>query len=177
VSEQPSRYQRSASGLVGALVITLVVIGGYVAFRAATRDNVDLQPTAVDYREAVMALHDAGTDVVHPTSVPSDWTVTSIDSRPGRELVWGMGILTPSGFAGVREEDRSVDDLVGQYVDEAADQGDDVTLDGDLGGTWQSFSDSGGDHAFAVEHGRSTVLVYGSADVADLRELAESLTD
>ena len=177
VSEQPSRYQRTTGGLVGALVITLVVIGGYVAFRAATRDDLDVKPQAVDYREAVQALRDAGTDVVHPRSVPASWTVTSVDSEPGRRLVWGMGMLTPTGFAGLREEDQSLDDLVATYVDEHATQGADVTVQGDLGGTWHSYSDRGGDHALGVEHGRESLLVYGSADVSDLRRLAESLTE
>jgi hypothetical protein len=175
--QQPSRYQRSTGGLIGALVITLVVIAGYVAFRAGTRDDLAVRPDAVDYQEAVRALHDAGTDVVHPRSLPSGWRVTSVDSQPGTRLVWGMGILTPSGFAGLREEDRSLDELVTQYVDEHASTGGDVTLQGDLGGSWHTYRDSGGDRAFGLAHGRESVLVYGSASEADLRLLAESLTE
>lgn len=176
MSEQPSRYQRSTGGLVGALVITLVVIGGYIAFRAVTRDDLAVRPDKVDYREAVRALHEAGTDVVHPSSLPAGWRVTSIDSEPGRRLVWGMGMLTPSGFAGLREEDRPLDQLVGQYVDEHATHGADTRLGGDLGGAWETFRDSGGDHAFGLERAHETLLVYGSASEGDLRRLAESLT-
>ena len=40
---QPS-YQRSTSGLVGALVVTLLVIGAFVAFRALTRDELETRP-------------------------------------------------------------------------------------------------------------------------------------
>ena len=43
--------------------------------------------------------------------------------------------------------------------------------------TWRTFSDSGGDHAYAAEVGRDEVLVYGSADVADLRRVVGLLTD
>ena len=174
--QQPSRYQRSFGGMVGALVISLVVIAGYVAFRASTRDDLDVRPPSVDYREAVRALHDAGTDVVHPTSLPSGWRVTSVDSRPGARLVWGMGILTPSGFAGLREEDRPLDELVKQYVDTHATESADTTLGGDLGGDWKTFEDSGGDEAYGLERPQDTLLVYGSASEADLRRLAESLT-
>ena len=46
---QPS-YQRSASGLVGALLVTLLVIGAFVAFRALNRDELEVGPEAVDYR-------------------------------------------------------------------------------------------------------------------------------
>jgi hypothetical protein len=176
VSEQPSRYQRSTGGLVGALVITLVVIAGYVAFRAETRGDLAVRPDNVNYREAVQALHEAGTDVVHPTSLPAGWRVTSIDSEPGRRLVWGMGILTPSGFAGLREEDRSLDELVTEYVDEHATRGSDTRLSGDLGGDWETFRDAGGDHAFGLERAHDTLLVYGSASESDLRRLAASLT-
>ena len=40
MSGQAGRYQRSFSGMVGAMVVLLVVIGGYVAFRAVNRNDV-----------------------------------------------------------------------------------------------------------------------------------------
>ena len=41
---------------------------------------------------------------------------------------------------------------------------------------WATYSDPGGDHAFAAEVGDDAVLVYGSADEDGLLRLVESLT-
>lgn len=53
MSEQPGRYQRSFSGMLGALVVLLLVIGGFVAFRAVTRDDLEVEVETVDYLETV----------------------------------------------------------------------------------------------------------------------------
>jgi hypothetical protein len=42
--------------------------------------------------------------------------------------------------------------------------------------TWRSFTDSGGDRAYAATLGDAEVLVYGSASAADLRRVIELLT-
>jgi hypothetical protein len=79
-------------------------------------------------------------------------------------------------FAGFHQEDRSVDELVDTYIGGEATEGDPVDIAGTVAPAWQTFSDPGGDHAFAAEVGDDTVLVYGSASEEDLRELVESLT-
>ena len=53
MSEQGGRYQRSFAGMIGALLITLLVIGAFVAFRALNRDELDGGPKPVDYLETV----------------------------------------------------------------------------------------------------------------------------
>ena len=49
MSEQPGRYQRSTSGMVGALLVTLLAILAFVAFRACNRTDLEVKPDHVDY--------------------------------------------------------------------------------------------------------------------------------
>lgn len=174
MSEQPGRYQRSLSGMVGALLVVLLVIGAYVAFRALNRDELSVGPETVDYREAVGFAQDVGRTVVYPSSVPDGWRATSVDSRTATE--WGIGFLAPDGFAGVRQSEASLDELLDTLVDENVEEEAPVRLDSTIATTWNAYSDSGGDLAYAAEFEEGWVLVYGSAPEADLRTLAERLT-
>ncbi|MGD9960975.1 DUF4245 domain-containing protein [Nocardioides sp.] len=176
MSEQSGRYQRSMSGMVGALVVTLVAIAAFVAWRALNRNDVDVRPEAVDYLASVSYLQEAGRTIVYPPSLPKGWTATSANYGTGRDLSWDMGALTASDeFAGVRQEDASVDQLVSDYVDPNAEEGEAVQVDGAVATTWRSFSDDGGDFALVAELREETVLVYGSADPDEIEALAASL--
>ena len=97
VSEQPGRYQRSVSGMVGAMVVLLLVMAAYVGFRALNRDELEVEPETVDYLEAVQFAQDADWTVVYPPAVPEGWRSTSVESQQGE--AWGIGFLTPDGFA------------------------------------------------------------------------------
>lgn len=165
------------SGMVGALLVTVLFVVAFVAFRALTRDEVAVEREPIDYLPVVERAAQSGDEVVHPPDLPEGWIATSVDYTGGDRPVWGLGILTDEGaFAGLRQEDTNVDDLVETYVDEDAVQGEPVDIDGALGGTWQSWSDEGGDHAYSTTVGDETVLVYGSAPAAELRDLAGRLT-
>ena len=52
MSEQAGRYQRSFSGLIGAIVITLLAIGGFVAVRAFVRDDQEAVSGRGNFRKA-----------------------------------------------------------------------------------------------------------------------------
>ena len=171
MSEQPGRYQRSFSGMVGALLILLLVIGGYVAFRAVTRDDLEVEPETVDYLETVGFAQDGDLTVVYPPTVPSGWKATSVDAQPGQE--WGIGFLTPAGFAGIQQSEESSSTVVETYVDEDATEGDPVTI---AGSEWETWTDEGGDVGYLGEVDGQQVLVYGSASPEALRSLAASLT-
>ena len=71
VSQQPGRYQRSTSGMVGALLVTLLVILAFVAFRALNRSNLDVKPERVDYLAQVRYAQQAGSEVVYPARLPA----------------------------------------------------------------------------------------------------------
>lgn len=178
MSEQGGRYQRSAAGMVGALIVTVAVIGAFVAFRAVNRHDLDVSPDTVDYLEAVSALQGAGREVAYPPTLPTGWRATSLDVVPGDRPAWGLGLLTDGGkFVGVRQEDDSIDNLVEQYVDQDAAEGDPLSVPSGLVTSWSTWTDAGGDVGYAAEVDGESVLVYGSAGAADVQELLELLTN
>ena len=176
VSEQAGRYQRSFSGLIGALVVTLVAITAFVVFRALNRDDLDVRPEPVDYLGSVKYIRESGGSVVYPRALPSGWVATSADYSPGRNPEWDLGVLTTQDkFVGLHLEDASVEELVGDYVDENATEGDQIQLTSEVATTWRSFTDSGGDYALAAEIGDQTLVVFGSADPSEIRDYTASL--
>lgn len=171
------RYARTTNGLIGSLIVTLVAIGAFVAFRALTSNDLDISPEPVDYLETVSLAQQAGIDVVYPTKLPTGWIATTVDVVRGPRPEWGIGMLTEGGkFVGIRQENKSVEDLLATYVDEDPAEGDPVKVAGSVATQWRTFSDNGGDHAYAAQLGDDTILVYGSASTDELRELLEVLT-
>lgn len=176
MSERAGRYQRSMSGMVGALAVTLAVITSFVVWRAINRDDLEVRPERVDYLATVRFLEESGEPVIYPPSLPAGWTPTSANYVAGREFSWGMGALTADGeFAGLREEDTSVEQLVSDHIDEDATEGEPVELVSPLATSWRSFTDAGGDYGLVTEIGAVTLLVFGSADPDEIRRLAASL--
>jgi len=160
--------------MVGALLVLLLVIGAFVGFRALNRDELEVEPERVDYLGAVEAAQSEDRRVAYPPTLPSGWRATSVDAAAGVD--WGLGFLTPDGFAGVRQADDSTADLLEAYVDEETSSLPAVEVDGDLGGRWEAYEDAEGDLAYATEVGGQTLLVFGSAPEADLLDLAGRLT-
>jgi hypothetical protein len=179
VSEQPSRYTRSFSGMTGALIVTVLFVLAFVTWRGLFRTDTDDTPTPVDWQEAVQLAEQAGYPAVRPRDLPAGWTATSVDPVFGTDDPrWAMGVLTDDGtFVGIRQQRTSVADLVESYVDEKADPGPDATVPSDLTDTWQTWSDDGGDQGFSTELGDDALLVYGSASVEDLETFIGLLTD
>lgn len=175
--ERPGRYQRSVGGMVGAMVITLLAIGAFVGFRALNRDELEVRPVPVDYRAAVAAAQDSGFTPVYPASLPAGWTVTSADLPRTDPPAWGLGIVTAGGgFVGIRQSSEDLEDLLESQVDPVTTEGDPITVEGSVAPRWRSFSDEGGDRAYAAEVGSRTVLIYGSAPDEELRVLLSRLT-
>lgn len=178
MSEQPSRYNRSFGGMTGALLVTVVFVLAFVLWRSLFQDGDEENPTpTVDWRESVTLAEQADLPVVHPRELPAGWRATSVELRAGDRPVWGMGVLTDDGrFVGIRQEDASVADLVETYIDEDATAGPDASVASDVTGTWQTWSDDGGDHGYSTELGDETLLVYGSASTGDLETYLGLLT-
>jgi hypothetical protein len=159
------------------MIVTLLVIGAFVAVRALGRDDLEVKPEPVDYRSTVTNLQESGSTVVYPADLPKGWIATSVHVVPGDDPAFGVGLLTADGeFAGVRQEDAPLDDLLATYVDDAATEGEQLTVTGSVARSWRSFTDSGGDRAYAAKLGDDEILVYGSASAADLRRLLGLLT-
>ena len=175
---QPSRYTRSFSGMVGALIVTVLVVLAFVAWRGLFRTEVDNTAVAVDWEESVELAQQVDLQVVHPRELPTGWIATSVDpSFGGDDPRWGMGVLTADGdFIGIRQEDASADDLAEVYVDEDAEAGEDAAVPSEVTDTWQTWSDEGGDHGYSTELDDDAVLVYGSAPVEDIETYIGLLT-
>jgi hypothetical protein len=183
--EAPSRYSRTTNGLLASLLVTVLAVGAFVAFRAAFRDQPSFDTGPIDYIEPVRNAQDNGIELVYPRELPEDWQVTSIDYVRGAPPAWGIGMLTDDGrYVGLRQEDADADELVSAYVDEDADPGSESGFESDLAtGPWQTWSDAGGDLAYstsltggAAGAAGQTVLVYGSASRDDQEQLIALLT-
>lgn len=166
MSEHAGRYQRSAGGLVGALLMTLLLVGAFVGWRALNRNNVDVPPTAVDYRGAATYAVATGVHPFVPTSLPAGWIPTSAQAVGGDRPTWSMGILTASGkFVGLQQQNQSPNDLVPTYVGQDAQP---IAGYASAGRTWDGVV-AGHNTGYSIGVGDYTVLVYGSAPAADLQ--------
>jgi hypothetical protein len=180
--ERPSRYNRSFGGLLAAMLVTVLFVAGYVGLRALFREQPDVEQK-VDYLPCVAYVQQADVTVVHPATLPAGWRANSMHFERGTPPGWRLGVLTDHDeFVGVVQQKASLQDLLKTYVDDAPTPGDDVAPDNRLGvADWQSWSDGGGDHAFSAQPDSGplageTVLVYGSAPVAELESFLGSLT-
>jgi hypothetical protein len=178
VSEQPGRYQRSPSGMVGALLVTVLVILAFVAFRACTRTNLDVPPDHVDYLSDVRDAQQAGDHLVYPATLPSGWYATRVDYLPGSKPELGLSMLTDANrYVGLRLSPVPLPELLTQYVDPQPTAGAPVTLDSGVVTRWDTWTDTGGDTALVAHWHGESLMVFGSASRADLETLASSLTD
>ena len=177
MSEKPSRHERSFSGLIGAMIVTVLFVLVFVAWRGIFRGDGEVAPEPLDWQEHVSLAEQAGLRVVHPETMPAGWVATSVDLRAGDRPQWGLGVLTDDeDFIGIRQEDASIEEMVRVYIDKEYDAGPPVQIDSDVARTWQTWSDQGGDHGFSTEVGDDAVLVYGSAPVEEIQAYVESLT-
>jgi Protein of unknown function (DUF4245) len=177
VSEQPGRYQRSTSGMVGALLVTLLVILAFVGFRACTNTNAAVRPQHVDYLAQIGFAQQAGADLVYPATLPSGWYVTRVDYTAGRRPELGLSMLTPRNeYAGLQESPLSLPELLTTYVDPHPTAGAPVTLHSGLVGRWDTWTDAGGDTALTAHWHHQSLMVFGSASRSELEAVASSLT-
>ena len=183
MSEQPGRYQRSPAGMVGALIVTVLVIAAFVAFRAFNRSGMDVRPDRVDYLAQVrFAQQDAeqgGADLVYPARLPSGWYATQVtfspdgEARPELEL----SMLTADDeYVGIVQSPAAIPELLTTYVDAKPQAGPPVTVDSSVATRWNTWTDSGGDTALVAEHGHESLIVFGTASQSQLEQLAASLT-
>lgn len=174
---RPGRYNRSFGGLIGSMIVLVLVVFAIVAFRGTFRDTPEYEPEPVDYLALVESVQTGGLTPVYPGQLPEGWFVKQATFTPGERPVFDLAMTTDEDhFAGLHQEDEGVDELVRTYVGTDATEGDPVTLEGEITSQWQTFTDPGGDTAFATEVGDETVLVWGSAPAEDLESLVATLT-
>lgn len=146
--------------MVGALMVLVLLVGGFVIARELFRDDPPSPVRDVDYAKvADFARDTAPFDLLAPAAVPAGWRATSVRYVDGARPRWHVGFLTDEDrYVGLEQVDSSVRSMVETYVDEEAVEGTPVQVDGV---TWSSWSDSGGDFALAREGGGATTLVVG----------------
>lgn len=160
VSEQPGRYQRSFSGMIGAMLVLLVVIGVWVAFRNLTSNEPSSPVQTVAYKQTEQfARQHASFHLVGPSRLPSGWRATTVGYTPAPREHWHLGVLTNHNrYVGLEQGPTSVKQMVRVYVDRHAAQGHPVEA---AGTTWQTWTDQGGDLALVRSAGSTTTLVVG----------------
>lgn len=175
VSQTGSGYQRSAGGLVGAILVSLLVIAfmwGLTRFQA--REPVEPART-VDYAAALEeARGQAAFDVLAPSPEPDGWRATSVEWQgAGPEDIWRLGGLTDAGeYVGVKQGNAIPRDLIAEET--PADQpGAPVAVDGEQ---WRRLTSSDGEETALVRtRDDVTTIVTGTASLGYLLEFAESL--
>lgn len=174
MSEQPGRYQRSFSGMLGAMVILVLVVVGFVVFRDVNRNDPPSPVKAEDYlTPAKYARTAADFPLLAPKKLPDGWIATSVTFDQGKKQAWHLGCLTEDRrYVGLEQAHRPIPDMVEEYVDPDAEQGDDVTTGGE---TWQSWTDAGGDTALVRRGDDVTTLVVGQVPLATLETFIATL--
>jgi Protein of unknown function (DUF4245) len=179
-SGQPGRYQRSSSGMAGALLVTLLVIGAFVGLRACNRTDLQVQPDHVDYLAQVSFAQQAGDRIVYPATLPSGWYATELTVDQGRPTELLLSMLTGDNeYVGVVQSPKPVPALLAQYVDASPTSGSPVDVPDAVDGTvtrWDVWTDTGGDTALVARDRGESLLVFGTVTQAQLERLAGSLT-
>jgi Protein of unknown function (DUF4245) len=163
--------------MVGALVVTVLVILGFVAFRAFNRSQLEVRPDRVDYLSEVRFAQQAGADVVYPASLPTGWYATRVSFSSERPAQLTLSMLTGHGdYVGFAQSRATLGEALTDYVDAHPQAGAPVQVDGSVVPTWSRWTDAGGDTALAATRGGQTLLVFGTASEGEIEQLAASLT-
>lgn len=172
------RYNGSPTGVIGAMILTVVLVLGVVLVRSLFRADVNQgPPQAIDYLDTVLVYQTNGLEVVYPSALPDGWIVTEISAEAGERPTYRINLYTDDDtFVGIRQENASVDNLIETYVDASPSEEDPLTGVGGVAATWEGWSDSGGDRAFSAEVGNDTVVVYGDVSADDLSSLVALLS-
>lgn len=174
------RVRPMMSGVIAMAVATVVAVGWYYLGRPdeSTRPLSTLS-TAEWGTWVKSGRADGKLVVLAPEAVPRGWRVRTAKYQTGVSPHWHLGTLTEGGkYVGLEESRDPTSDLVAQYVDEDAEQGEDVTVGGV---TWEVWTDAGGDYALVrtletPDGEQERILVVGSAPDDQVREFAASLS-
>jgi hypothetical protein len=175
VSQQSARPERSAAGLIGALIVLVGLVLAWVGLRAFTTPDPDSPVQTVDYaRDVPLARKAADFDLLAPPRLPAGWVATSVRYHPAPGAHWHLGVLTDDRrYVGLEQGDQDVRSMVREYVDAAPRPGRPVTVRGQ---SWSTYTDTQGDLGLVRRQGRTTTLVVGhEVPVKTLSAYAASL--
>ncbi len=174
MSERPGRYQRSFPGMIGALLVLLVVVGGFVLLRDINRNDPASPVEPIDVAgPAEYARSAADFPLLAPETLPEGWIATSVRFTEGNRQAWHIGTLTDEErYVGLEQAERPLSAMVEEHVDEEAVQGEDVTIDGVV---WQTWTDEGDDLALVRQESGVTTLLVGRVPQETFEELLATL--
>jgi hypothetical protein len=174
MSEQPSRYNRSFSGMVGAMIVLLLVVGGFVLLRNLDSSDPADPVKAVDYTTPAKFARRAATfDLLAPRRLPPGWIATSVRFANGRDQSWHVGCLTDQRrYVGLEQADAPLSDMLKEFVGENPSRGADVPV---AGQKWESYLTADDDRALVRETGKVTTVVVGRVPQSTLETFIGTL--
>lgn len=175
---RPGRYVRSTGGLIGSMIVLVVAVLGVVVFRDAFRTTPTYEPDHVDWRSLIVSVQQQGLTPAYPAPLPQGWYAKDAAFAPGHRPAVDLELTTSEGhFVGMHQEDADVQGLVEDLVGKGTvERQDPVTIPSAVGNTWHEWVDPDGDHAYSTDLHRETLLVYGSAPVAEIKQLIGTLS-
>jgi hypothetical protein len=179
---QTGRYTRSSGGMIGALLVTLLVIGAFVVVRALNRNDLEVTPQKLEYLAQVGYAQESGSKPVYPARLPSGWYATTMTfSAAGTSPDVELSMLTADGrYVGFVESPRTVPELLTTYVDPHPRFGTSVSVSGSVASRWSTWTDADGDTALVAQRGTGkaleSLMVFGTVSRSQLVQLAGSLT-
>lgn len=177
VSEARRGYQRSAGGLAGAIVMSLLLISAIWALRQISGgEAADPAPT-IDYTQSLTeARRNASFEVLAPEVVPPGWRATTARWEvEGDREVWHLGFVIDGDTDYVGLDQRTEPEKDALRATTPADQPKATVSVG--GVTWKTFTTSDEDEsALVLPQDGVTTIVSGTASETVLRGFAESLS-
>lgn len=160
--------------MIGAMLVLLLVVAAFVAFRDLNRVEPTRPVAEVDYRQTLAyAREQAGFPVLAPDPLPAGWRATTVEFLPDPAR-WHLGMLTADEqYVGIEQSASSERDMVETYVDADATRSGAVIVDGTR---WRVWVDSGGDTALVRRSDAVTALVVGRVPRDELAGFVADIT-
>ena len=176
------RNRQTVNNLVYSLIATVALVAVIVLI--VPRGNPTSSTPPVDYAAVAQQAQGSEPDRLLVPTLPSGWTSNSAELRTKTSDgvdAWYIGLLTPKGqYIGIVQGFDANDSWVADQVDRTRIAG---TREID-GVKWDAYdnrsagSDAGNvAYALATTAGKSTVVVFGTANDDEFTTVASSLTD
>ena len=153
-------------------VVGVVIVPLWLLIPHHTKQKV----TVVDYSTALSQARRLTTQhLVAPAGLPTTWRPSNVTTSGGngKPVVFHLGYVTPTNqYASLEESDGAQSAFVQTLLGGKPVGLPDVTIGGNA---WRSVRGADGRLALIRPAAPVTVVVKGTADVAELRTLAESL--
>lgn len=168
-----ARRERNWKDMVLSLAAIMVPLALMVAYYQFFLDGAD--PIARDTTPAVQSARASGAfPVLAPTGLHDGWSATTSSFgtvEGGKSL--RIGYVSPSGGAVLLVESSvPAETLLPAELTTGARPGEPVTIDGQQ---WQSYSARASETALVLLTPDRTIVIVGTAERAELQELADSL--